>query len=259
MADGTLMATVLELAREVRHRLVSKDTGCLTVEYIDDTVSIRFRDGTVATERTIFLSCFVRNPVDFRFESMEVRDPGNSGLGASLLIEAIEALDLKSLALSWEPYAEWRITSRMDPDIHNTFVREHLTTNVGQMRRLMRLAVSGSVALEPPRVLLTDEMEQIATAFDARNWREVLGVDHGKAHSEIKQAYRKLARRFHPDRWVTSGDMKMRDRIERTFQRVSYAYAELQRPSTTTLRLIAGTKPKHAIWKRMTSFVRRNK
>ena len=73
--DSEGMATVLELAREVRHRLVSKDTGCLTVDYPDSTVSIHLSDGTVAAERAVFLSCFARNPVDFQFKTMKSRNP----------------------------------------------------------------------------------------------------------------------------------------------------------------------------------------
>src|SRR5882672_12307775 len=98
------MATVLELAREVRHRLVSKDTGCLTVDYPASTVPIYLCDGTVAAERAVFLSCFARNPVDFQFQSTNSRNPGQYVPGASLLIEAIEAIDHKSLIRVWEPY-----------------------------------------------------------------------------------------------------------------------------------------------------------
>ena len=255
MADGGLMATILELAREVRHRLVSKDTGCLTVDYPDAAVSINFRDGTVATERPVFMSCFARDPVDFEFKSMEVEDPGESGLGASLLIEAIEAIEPESLLRVWKPYADWKIGFRMDPDIHNTLVKQHLQTEVGRLRRLMRLAVSGSVTLEPPKVSITDEIEQIEKAFEAGNWRQVLGVDNTSVESEIKQAYRKLARRFHPDRWVTSPDMKLRDRIERTFQSVSRAYTELQHPRPITPRLLKKAKRKKAFWERMCGLV----
>lgn len=249
------MATILELAREVRHRLVSKDTGCLTVDYAEDAVSIRFRDGSVASERPAFMSCFARDPVDFHFTSMEIQDPGESGLGASLLIEAIESIEPQTLVRVWEPYGDWKIGFRMDPDIHDTFVKQHLATEIGRLRRLMRLAVSGSVTLEPPVVSITDEIEKIEKAFEAGDWYQVLGVENTALEADIKQSYRKLARRFHPDRWVTSQDLKMRDRIERTFQSVSRAYTELQRPTPVTPLRLVEKKRKKAFWERMCGLV----
>jgi hypothetical protein len=249
--DSAGMATVLELAREVRHRLVSKDTGCLTVDYPDSTVSIHMSDGTVAAERAVFLSCFSRNPVDFQFKAMERPNPGRYVPGASLLIEAIETIDQKFLIRVWEPYAEWRIVFRLDEDLHNTFVKQHLASDSDLLRRLMRLAVSGSATLERPTILITEEMEQIEEAFISGKWHKVLGVGHTSEKSEIKRAYRKLARRFHPDRWVTSADMRHRDRIERTFQLVSRAYIELYRPSQSKPQLLVGPKPKKSIWEKM--------
>jgi hypothetical protein len=257
--DSEGMATVLELAREVRHRLVSRDTGCLTVDYPESTVSIHLSDGTVAAERAVFLSCFARNPVDFQFKTIKSRHPGRYVPGASLLIEAIEAIDHKFLIRVWEPYAEWRIIFRLDEDLHNTFVKQHLAADSDLLRRLMRLAVSGSATLERPTILITDEMEQIEKAFVSGNWHKVLGVGHASEKSEIKQAYRKLARRFHPDRWVTSADMRHRDRIERTFQNVSRAYIELHRPSQSRPQLLVGPKPKKSLWEKMSGLGRKSR
>jgi hypothetical protein len=202
------------------------------------------------------MSCFVRNPVDFHFKSSGIQNPAEPGFGASLLVEAIEAIDQSFLLRIWEPYADWRIRFRSDPEIHNSLVKEHLAADTARLRRLLRLAVSGSISLEPPTTLLTDEIDQIEKSFASGDWRQVLGVDYSTADSGIKQAYRKLARRFHPDRWITSADMKLRDRIERTFQKVSHAYSELQNPHPTTHRLIAGTKQKKSFWEKMSGFVR---
>jgi len=254
--DSEGMATVLELAREVRHRLVSKDTGCLTVDYPDSTVSIHLSDGTVAAERAVLLSCMSRNPVDFQFKAMERPNTGRYVPGASLLIETIEAIDHKCLIRVWEPYADWRIVFRLDEDLHNTFVKQHLASDSDILRRLLRLAVSGSAMLERPTILITEEMEQIEAAFTSGNWHKVLGVGHTSEKFEIKRAYRKLARRFHPDRWVTSSDMRHRDRIERTFQRVSRAYIELYRPSQARPQLLVGPQPKKSIWEKVSSLGR---
>jgi preprotein translocase subunit Sec63 len=122
---------------------------------------------------------------------------------------------------------------------------------------MMRLAVTGSATLERPTILITEEMDRIEEAFMSGNWNKVLGVGHASEKFEIKQAYRKLARRFHPDRWVTSVNMRHRDRIERTFQHVSRAYIELYRPRQARPQLLIGPKPKKSIWERVSGLGRR--
>jgi len=250
------MATVLELAQEVRHRLVSKATGCLTVDYPDSKVSIHFWDGTVASDRAVFMSSLARNPVDFQFEPMKEKTSGPYVPGASLLFEAIEAIEPKFLVRVWESYADWRILFRLDENLHNTFVRQHLNSDTEVLHRLMRLAVSGSATIERPTILISDEMAAIEEAFASGNWRKVLGVSQGSETAEIKQAYRRLARRFHPDRWTTSGDMRQRDRIERTFQHISRAYVELHRPRLARPQRLFGSKLKKSLWEKVSSLVR---
>jgi hypothetical protein len=250
------MPTVLELAQEVRHRLVSKATGCLTVDYPDGTVSIHLCDGAVASERAVFMSCFARNPVDFQFKAIKERNPGPYVPGASLLIEAIEAIEPKFLVRVWESYSDWRISFRLDESLHNTFVKQHLNANTEVLHRLMRLAVSGSATLERPTILISDEMEAIEEAFASGDWRKVLGVGQSSEVREVKQAYRKLARRFHPDRWTSSGDMRQRDRIERTFQHISRAYVELYRPRLPRPQLLVGPRPKKSLWEKVSDLVR---
>jgi len=254
--DSVLMATVLELAQEVRHRLVSKATGCLTVDYPDGKAPIYFHDGKVAADRALFMSCLARNPVDFQFESMKNRNPGQYVPGASLLIEAIEAIEPRFLVRVWEPYSEWRIVFRLDEDLHNTFVKQHLTSSTDVLHRLMRLAVSGSATLERPSLPIGDQMANIEEAFTSGDWRKVLGVGQGSETSEIKQAYRKLARRFHPDRWISSADMRQRDRIERTFQHISRAYIELHRPHLPRPQRLVGARPKKSLWEKVSDLVR---
>ena len=245
------MATMIELAREIRHLLVSNETGCLTVEYPDKAVALHLAEGAIAAECAGLVSCLSRNPVDFQFKTMESPISERYVPGATLLLDAIEAIDQKVLVRLWEPYAEWRIVFRLDEEIHNTFVKQHLTSDSDILRRVLRLAVSGSATLERPTILLSEEMERIEEASISGNWHKVLGIGHSPERFEIKQAYRKLARRFHPDRWVTSVDMRHRDRIERTFQHVSRAYIELYRPRQARPQLLVGPKPKKSIWERV--------
>ena len=59
---------------------------------------------------------------------------------------------------------------------------------------------------------------------DKRDYYEVLGVDRGADDSTIKSAYRKLAKKYHPD--VNPGDKE----AEKKFKEASEAYAILSDP-----------------------------
>jgi hypothetical protein len=240
------MATILELAREIRHRLVAKDTGCLTVDYDKEAVSIHFSDGAVTTERGIFLSCFGRDPLDFRFRTTEV-PAGEPGAGVSLLIEAIESIAPPSLERIWERYADWKIGFRLDPDIHNSLVKQHIKQEPERLRRLMRLAVSGTLTLEPPQNTIADDVKRI-NEIQGNEWQQILGVDRLAGEREIRGAFRKLAARLHPDRWVTTADLELQAQAEQAFKRVSEAYTELMKPRPIP-RAALPPKPPEGLWK----------
>ena len=59
---------------------------------------------------------------------------------------------------------------------------------------------------------------------DKRDYYEVLGVDKGADDATIKSAYRKLAKKYHPD--VNPGDHE----AEKTFQEATEAYGVLSDP-----------------------------
>jgi len=243
---GQFMASILELAREVRHRLVARDTGCLTIDYDKEAASIHFSEGTVTTDRGAFLACFDKDPTDFRFLTIDVEPGESSGLGLGALLEAIEAIKPETLHRVWSRYAEWKIAFQFDPDIHNTLVRHHIETKPERLRRLMRLAVSGSLTLEPPRNSISDEVKRINEA-SAANCRQVLALDENAGEAEIRRAFRKLATRLHPDRWVTTGDPDLKAGAEEAFKRISQAYSELMKPRPIAQASLPA-KPEKSIW-----------
>ena len=59
---------------------------------------------------------------------------------------------------------------------------------------------------------------------DKRDYYEVLGVDRGADESAIKSAYRKLAKKYHPD--VNPGDKE----AEKKFKEATEAYSVLSDP-----------------------------
>jgi len=61
-----------------------------------------------------------------------------------------------------------------------------------------------------------------------KDYYKILGIEKGAGEKEIKQAYRKLARKYHPD--VNPGDKRSEDR----FKEVSEAYEVLSDPEKRT-------------------------
>ena len=62
-----------------------------------------------------------------------------------------------------------------------------------------------------------------------RDYYEVLGVEKGASADEIKSAYRKLALKWHPDKWVNGTDAEKKT-AEEKFKEASEAYSVLSDP-----------------------------
>ena len=64
---------------------------------------------------------------------------------------------------------------------------------------------------------------------EKRDYYEVLGVDKSASLDDIKQAYRKAALKWHPDRWVSGSDAEKKT-AEEKFKEASEAYSVLSDP-----------------------------
>ena len=64
---------------------------------------------------------------------------------------------------------------------------------------------------------------------EKRDYYEVLGLQKGASEDDIKQAYRKAALKWHPDRWVNGTDEEKKT-AEEKFKEASEAYSVLSDP-----------------------------
>ena len=64
---------------------------------------------------------------------------------------------------------------------------------------------------------------------DKRDYYEVLGLEKSASADDIKQAYRKAALKWHPDRWVSGTDAEKKT-AEEKFKEASEAYSVLSDP-----------------------------
>ncbi len=224
------MATVLQLAREIRHHIVSHSTGRLKVTYPGCSRIVDFSEGTIVSAPDGVLRCFEQAPRDFSFRRMKVALPNALQSGGALLIEAMESMDSEPLRRVWEPYKDWTILLPEDPEIHDTLVSAHFDPGAGHLRRMLRLAVSGVLTLLPPDAeSMDEEMEEIRRATEGRDYWQVLGVARSASSGELRRAYRKRVRQFHPDLWHSSGDHTRKNRVGAAFRDVCYCYEQAQR------------------------------
>ena len=238
------MGTTLELTREIRDHIVNNSTGRLNITFSDSLRAVDFSDGTIVTRREELFSCLEEPPVDFEFLPMVIPEADELQSGAALLVEALDSMADEALVRVWEVYRDWIIILSQDPDIHRTKVSEHLGKNVGRLRRLLKLAVTGAVSLEPPaRRSIPEEMDFIRTATARGNYWEALSVDRSAGRDEIKRAYRALVRQFHPDRWHSSKDDAIKCRIEQTFRDVGHCYENALAGVPRRLAIVPRIKP----------------
>jgi curved DNA-binding protein CbpA len=72
------------------------------------------------------------------------------------------------------------------------------------------------------------EAEAVAAALDQLDYFGVLKLPQGAGHAEIKAAYYRESRAFHPDRFAAYPDPVFRELVGRIYRRVNEAYTVLR-------------------------------
>ena len=224
------MATILELAREVRHRIVNRSTGRLELIYSDRVRSIDFSGGTIVSGRDVLVPCFDEAPLETSFRSMKIPSPTELQDGAALFTKAMDSMDDRALWRVWEPYRNWTVLLPEDLRFHKTQVLSHLQGDGKRPRHMLDLAVSGTLTLRPPVAKTIDEeMRQIQAATARGDYWQVLNIARSASSEVVKKAYRKRVRQFHPDRWYSVEDRNLKSRVEGAFRDVYHCYEQVLR------------------------------
>src|SRR5512138_3310517 len=72
------------------------------------------------------------------------------------------------------------------------------------------------------------EVEALAAALDQLDYFGVLKLPQGAGHAEIKAAYYRESRAYHPDRFAAYPDPVFRELVGRIYRRVNEAYTVLR-------------------------------
>lgn len=72
------------------------------------------------------------------------------------------------------------------------------------------------------------EIEALSSALDQLDYFGVLKLPQGAAPAEIKAAYYRESRAFHPDRFAAVPDARVRELVGRIYRRVNEAYTVLR-------------------------------
>jgi len=72
------------------------------------------------------------------------------------------------------------------------------------------------------------ETEVLASAIDAMDYFQILKLDQGASPRDIKNAYYRESKVFHPDRFNSLPDEELKERINKIFKRVTEAYVVLR-------------------------------
>jgi DnaJ-class molecular chaperone len=72
------------------------------------------------------------------------------------------------------------------------------------------------------------EVEMLATVLDQLDYYAVLKLDQGAGVADVKAAYYRESRAFHPDRYAAVESAEVREMIGRIYRRINEAYTVLR-------------------------------
>jgi DnaJ-class molecular chaperone len=72
------------------------------------------------------------------------------------------------------------------------------------------------------------EVETLAGALDQLDYFSVLKLASGATPAEIRAAYHRESRTYHPDRYATVDDGEFREQVARVYRRINEAYTVLR-------------------------------
>ena len=87
------------------------------------------------------------------------------------------------------------------------------------------------------------EAETLASVLDQLDYYAVLKLPHGASPADIKRAYYRESRAFHPDRFAAHPSAELRDIVGRIYKRVNEAYTVLRDDRKRTRYLADVTGP----------------
>jgi curved DNA-binding protein CbpA len=90
------------------------------------------------------------------------------------------------------------------------------------------------------------DIEARAAALDGLDYFEVLRVGHDAGAAEVKQAYYRESRAYHPDRFAALPSPELRALVGRVYRRVNEAYTVLRDPAKRRKYLAHVTGPERA-------------
>src|SRR5262249_20234557 len=90
-----------------------------------------------------------------------------------------------------------------------------------------KAADDGESDEEDPADKIVEDISRMIHFFSSADYYEVLGVTLRSSSSDIKSAYYKLAKKYHPDRFRQPEQADMKSKVEALFAKVTEAYETL--------------------------------
>ena len=88
------------------------------------------------------------------------------------------------------------------------------------------------ISSDPKIAALRGQIQEKASVIARQNYYEMLGIPLGAPTEEIRKAFFKLAKTYHPDRAGTTGTADLRETLQYVFSNLSEAHATLLDPET---------------------------